>query len=101
MEQTISATEARVRFGDVIQRLVSEQQTVIVERSGKPQIVILSIARYERLKAAEQQQVPWPEQVRQIGAQVAAELGDRDLPPAETIIRQMRQERDVQLMDLR
>lgn len=92
MELVVTATEARIRFGEMIRRVVDEQQAIIVERGGKPQIVMLSITQYERLKAVEQKQTPWQERVRQVRARIAAELGDRELPPAEEIIRQTKEE---------
>jgi len=99
MERLVSATEARVRFGEMLRR-ANSGETLIVVRSGSPQAVILSIAEYKQLRAAEAEQTSWSEKVRAVRSRVAAEVGDRALPAAETIIRQMREERDGQQLDM-
>lgn len=97
----ISATEARIHFGEVMRRAVVQQEPTIVERGGEPHVVILSVAQYERLKAAQEAHTGWQERVELARRQAAADLGDRSLPAAETIIRQMREARDDELLDLR
>ena len=99
MEKTLSATQARINFGQVMRSVVEEQQTIIVERSGRPQMVLVSMAEYARLKAAAQR-APWWEQVQRVRQQITAELAGRELPPAEEVIRQMREERDARRFDL-
>jgi prevent-host-death family protein len=101
MERIVSATEARVRFGEMIQRVVNNQEIIIVERSGEPQIVLLSLVQYQRLKDAEQAQVDWRERVDKAREQIAHDLNGAELKPPEEVIRRMREERDAQLMDLR
>jgi prevent-host-death family protein len=101
MERTVSATEARVHFGEMIQRVVDDQEIIIVERSGEPQIVLLSLGQYQRLKDAEQAQVDWRERVDKAREQIAHDLNGAELKPPEEVIRRMREERDAQLMDLR
>lgn len=100
MERVVSATEARIRFGELMRQVIEDQKPVIVERGGKPQVVVLSMAEYERLLTGQQQRPDWKELVHQAREQIRAELGDRELPPPEEIIRQMREERDAQIMDL-
>jgi len=80
---------------------VGSGERLIVVRSGSPEAVILSIAEYRQLKAAEAQQVSWPEQLQAVRSRIAAEVGDRALPPADTVVRQMREERDGRQLDLR
>jgi len=101
MGRVVTATEARIHFGELMREVVENQQPVIVERGGKPQVVVLSINEYETLLAGKVQREDWKELVRWAREQVRADLGDRKLPPAEDIIREMREERDAQLMDLR
>ena len=100
MEHVISATQARIHFGALIQQVLEGQEPVIVERGGKPQVVVLSIAEYERMKTARQKE-KWREtlaQAAQLRAEIAARLGNQPLPPSEELIRQMREERDEQLL---
>lgn len=100
MENTISATRARTHFGEVMRRVTEKKQTVIVERGGKPQVVILSVEAYRRLKHG-QTAAEWQTLVAAAHRQIRAELGSRPLPPAEEILAETRQERDEQLSGLR
>jgi prevent-host-death family protein len=102
MPTTVSATKARIHFGEMMDRVAENQETIIVERSGTPQMVLISVTAYEALKANAAQNTPsWKELVQASRNRIAAELGDRRLPPSEEIIRQMREDRDAYLLDLR
>lgn len=96
----MSATEARIHFGEVMRRVVNEQEPILVERSGEAHVVILSVAQYERLRAAQKAQTDWRERVEVARQRAAADLGGRSLPPAEAVIREMREERDGERLDL-
>lgn len=48
--RAISATEARVHFGEVIKRAYVGQEAVVVEKDGIPVVVILSFPYYEQLR---------------------------------------------------
>jgi prevent-host-death family protein len=104
MGRTVSATEARIRFGELMRRVTEEGDRVIVERAGKPHVVVLSVAEYKRLQVR-QQHDGWRaalEQVREVRDQISARRGDEPLSPSpEEIIRRMREERSEQLTDLR
>jgi prevent-host-death family protein len=50
MERVIGAAEARVHFGELMRQVTEKEQTVVVERDGTPQVVVLSVAAYERLR---------------------------------------------------
>jgi prevent-host-death family protein len=95
MERIVTATEARVRFGELMQRVVRTQQPVIVERGGKPQVVVLSIPQYERLRSGKTKKNEWKELVHLARKMIRSDLGDRELSPPEEIIREMREERNV------
>ena len=47
--KSITATEARVHFGEVIKRAYTEREAVVVEKDGIPIVVILSFPQYEQL----------------------------------------------------
>lgn len=103
MEKTISATEARVRFGELLHQVADEQQVIVVERGGKPQAVVLSLEQYERLKS---QAVTRDWQARlakanELRTKIAARRGGVSLSPAEEIIRQGREARDESFNRLR
>jgi prevent-host-death family protein len=101
MGRVITATEARIHFGELMREVVENQQPVIVERGGKPQVVVLSIDEYETLLAGQAQREDWRSLLAQAHERIRADLGGRQLPPPEEIIREMRKERDAQIMDLR
>jgi len=49
VRSAISATEARVHFGEVIKRACVGQEQVVVEKDGIPIVVILSFPCYQRM----------------------------------------------------
>lgn len=96
----VSATEARVHFGELMRHAVTDQEPILVERDGKAYVVIISVAQYERLKAGQEMQTNWRDRVELARQGAAKDLQGRSLPPAEEIIREMREERDGELLDL-
>ena len=102
MENTLSATQARINFGEVMRQVVEQERPIIVERAGKPLVVILSIETYERLIASQSkdQDELLLEQARLLRQRIQTRLGDKKLPAPEEIIRQMREERTRELTDL-
>jgi prevent-host-death family protein len=99
VEDTVSATEARVRFGELMRRAVETGQAVIVKRGGKAHVVVLSMEAYQRLLKG-QRQKDWQELVAQARTQIQADLAGRQLPRSEDVVRQTREERYGQLVDL-
>ncbi len=98
MERKVSATKARVHFGELMQSVVRKQSSVIVEKSDKPQIVLLSVEHYKRLQQNKTQN--WLSQLEQTHTLITAERKGEAVPDAADTIRQMRGERDAQLLDL-
>lgn len=98
MERVVSAAEVGAQFGELMRRVVDQQETVIVQRDGDPQVVVLPVAEYERLTATSASQ-DWWDKVLHVRELIRLELGDRELPPVEEVIRQMREERDEQLLE--
>jgi prevent-host-death family protein len=101
MKHTISATDARIHFGELMRRVVEKQEPVIVEHSGKPHVVIVSVEEYERLQAEAEAREDWRELVPQAREQVRSDLGGRALTPPEDVLRELREARDDQLAPLR
>ncbi len=99
MGRVITATEARVRFGELLRSVAEGREPVVVERGGKAQAVILSVAEYDRLRGA--YRGDWLERVDRVRARIGQRRGRKKLPPAEDIIRQARGERDADLARLR
>lgn len=100
MERIVSATEARVRFGEMMRRVVEDAEAIIVERDGKRQVALISIDEYELFKAQKREEPEWRAMLAEVHKLVAQEIGDRELPPADEIIRQMREERDAHIQNL-
>jgi prevent-host-death family protein len=99
MKRVVSATEARIRFGELMRQAVENRETIVVERGGKSHVVVISVEEYERL--LKRQHGDWRELVHGARAQIQAELGDRTLPWPDEILEQVREGRDEQLMDMR
>lgn len=55
MNTRVSATKARVHFGEILRR-VENNETITVERGGEPKAVIISIEEYKRLKSGPETQ---------------------------------------------
>lgn len=99
MPTTISATEARVHFGEIMQDAVRSRQPIVVEKAGKPQVVILAYDHYQQLvtKAPED----WRTMLAKGRAMVKADLQGRKLPSGVDMIEEGRRARDEELTNLR
>jgi prevent-host-death family protein len=98
----ISATEARVHFGEIYRRVTENDETIIVERNGKPGLVILPIEEYEMLQQqqiGEYKRPDWLENVIRIGQEFAAERAGKPPIDWQQIIDEGREERDAQLLE--
>lgn len=100
MRRVVSATEARIRFGELMRQAVETNEAIVVERGGKSHVVVLSVKEYERLLKREQRS-EWKELAHAARAQVQADLGGRTLPPPEEILEEAREDRSGQLLDMR
>ena len=98
MERTVSATEARIRFGEFMR--LAQHGPVIVEKNGVAQVVILSKRAYDTLIEHKPKQ-DWRELLQALHQRVRDELAGRELPPPEEILSQIREERDEQIDHLR
>ena len=94
MLKTISATKARINFGDVMKQ--AKIAPVIVERGGKAEVVILSKKAYDQLIAT-RKKTDLQKRLEELHARIRSELAGKTLPDPADIIRQGREERDEQL----
>ena len=83
--RTVTATEARVHLGDVLRAVTELGQDVIVERSGKPEAVFISVADYEAFRRLQREERAndWAAQADALRAEIANRwqgppLGDVD-----------------------
>lgn len=95
MIRTISATKARINFGDVMKQ--AKIGPVIVERGGKAEVVILSKKAYDQLVAAKRGE-EWMRLLEEAHKRIRAEIGNRKLPDPAEMLRLAREERDEQLI---
>jgi PHD/YefM family antitoxin component YafN of YafNO toxin-antitoxin module len=51
MPRTVSASEAKVRFGAIAHWAVESNDDVIVESYGEPKVVIISFGEYQKMSA--------------------------------------------------
>ncbi len=96
MLKTISATKARINFGDVMKQ--ARIAPVIVERGGKAEVVVISKKAYDQLIAAKAQ-TDIQKRIKVLHTQIRKELAGKDLPNLADVIRQGREERDEQLLN--
>ena len=96
MEYTISATNARIHFGEIMRR--AQQGPVIVERSGKPEVVVISKREYDQLTLTAPKQ-NYLEKIDELHERFRIELAGRTLPAPEEIIREGREYRDKELLN--
>ncbi|MEW6488240.1 MAG: type II toxin-antitoxin system Phd/YefM family antitoxin [Thermodesulfobacteriota bacterium] len=103
MEQSISATEARVHFGQWLRRVKEQNMTLIVERGGSPEAVLLSMAAYGKLQEAQHLRggLEVLARARALRETIRARRSGRPLPAPEDVIAEMREERTDELAPVR
>lgn len=103
MEQNISATEARVHFGHWLRRVKEQGVTLIVEKGGRPEAVLLSLEAYGKLQIARQAEAGLDvlARARALRETIRARRRGRPLTAPEDVIAEMRQERDDDLAPVR
>lgn len=96
----VTEAEARKRLGELIRDVTEGQETVLIEKDGESQAVVISMDEYTRLRARTQEtgHQDWKRRVDRLQERVSQELGGGSLPPAEEVIRKMREERDEQIL---
>ena len=103
----VSATEVKNSWGRVVRRVLQRRTPAMVESKGVPTVVILPADDYQRLiteqdaDARKQQQLALLDETERFAKEVAARYPDRPSPDSVEIIRQMREERDDELLGLR
>lgn len=98
MTKTISATEARVHLGEVLDQVERSGDHVIVERSGKPAAAIISMKDLEKLKERAFDPQEAIAKARALRERIAEYRHGEPLPDVAEEIRQMREERDAELL---
>jgi prevent-host-death family protein len=98
MDTVVSATDARVHFGELMRQVMETGKAVTVERGGKPAVVVVPVAEYEHLLELEhRRREDWWKRLDAIHARIRAEIGDRPVPDTDELIREMREERSREI----
>jgi len=102
MERTMSATEARIHFGEVLRQVSELGQTIIVERDGEPRVAVISVVDYRKFRgAAGMSRREALDRLEALSERIHARRQGQPLTPADEIIREIREERDAQFDNLR
>lgn len=99
-ERRISATEARVRFGELLDSVVRDLDVVVVERAGVPQAVIVSVEVWDRHKRGRDPWAEFAESLAQHDSYLAeaTRAGQAEDFDAAELIRAGREERDDRVL---
>jgi prevent-host-death family protein len=105
MERVMSATEARVHFGEVLKAVAENGDSVIVERAGQRLAVVIPLSDYEHLRGRDELAERWArwaeaeKRIRKIWEEerAAGRGGSLDIDVKE-LINAGREERDEQLL---
>ncbi len=81
----ISATMARVRFGELLDAVKERGETVIVEKSGEPLAAVIPISEYRRLSRRGLSQDWWDRQ-QEIAEEIERNLAGRPFPDVRELI---------------
>lgn len=89
--RTVTATEARVHLGDMIRTVTERGEDVVVEKSGRPEIVMISVEDYDefrrlRPKATTRTTGDWGDRFLALRAEILAEMGDKELGDVDELI---------------
>lgn len=71
-----------------------------MKRDDKRQIAPISIDEYGLCRAQRREEPKWQAMLAEVHELISKEPGNRELPPVDEIIRQMREEREAHIQDL-
>lgn len=100
MDKVMSATEARVHFGEVMRDVSERDEIVIVERGGDPKVAIISVEKLDRLRQGQKNDegTDWFERAMRSRERIRQAFGDQPIPDIDELFHEMREERDAQIL---
>lgn len=101
-EKRMSATQARVHFGEVLRAVNESDADVVVEKSGSPIAVVLSFDEFKRLKqiaGEDEQDFDWWSAMVENATAYRNSRAGKPMTSSVELIREMRAERDAELRD--
>lgn len=104
MVKTMSDTEARTHFGEVLDQVERDGSRIIIERDGKPTAMLISLSDDKQFKKQDYDPEELIEQARLMRKEFAEwravqQPADSPFPDWAEMIREMRSDRDDQLFD--
>ena len=87
MKRTISAVEARKRFGDILSGVYYRGDEIIIERAGKPMAVVIPTSRYETMEHDRRKLWDMIEEAHERNKNVPPEVIERELQEAISEVR--------------
>ncbi|MDX1997657.1 MAG: type II toxin-antitoxin system Phd/YefM family antitoxin [Thermoanaerobaculia bacterium] len=95
----ITATAARVRFGELLRDATENDKTFVVEKNGRPAAVLMSIACYEALCKADRgaRRGRAIEAARRFREEIERQNVGKTFPTPEEILDAARDERNEQI----
>jgi prevent-host-death family protein len=89
----VSATEARIHLGELMDEVETKGQRVIIEKGGKPKVAIVSVEDFHQLPPNGSEQADWWTLVERSREQFRRAYGDKPLSiTPEELIRLIREE---------
>src|SRR5690242_3932433 len=100
MDKVMSATEARVHFGEVMRRVNERDEVIVVERDGSPMIAIMSVEQLNRLREGQQagEERDWYDLAMEARELVRQARDNQPAPDIDQLFHDMMEERDAQLI---
>ncbi len=98
MSKTVSATEARIHLGELLDD-IERHEPIMVEHAGAAETAVVSTSEYQRLRDDIDQEKDWWSLAARSREAFRSQLGDREMPLAVDLIHDGREERDAQLLD--
>ncbi len=94
MERRMTATEARVHFGELLREVAENESRVVVERSGRPKRSSFRSTEYDRLRKGKSPLAEWLDEADGIAKRIQRGMNGRPMPDADELIDGGRQDRD-------
>lgn len=97
MSRTVSATEARIHLGALLDD-IERDEAIMVEQAGAAETAVIPMNEAKELSGTSAGSPDWKKSLERARALIRADLGDQELP-IDDIIHRMREERSAELYD--
>lgn len=87
MKRTISAVEARKRFGELLESVYHGDDEVVIQRAGKPMAVVVPMAVYESWEENRRELFRMIREVQQLNKDVPYEVIEQEVNDAVKEVR--------------